>query len=99
MIPALSLVLIFRPRTTVWLWLVPGSPPAPALRLVLTFKPHTTVWLWFSVPGPEPALTLVLTLRPRTTVWLWLIPPVPPGPLGAGAGVGSSQTLPALTFV
>src|SRR5262249_5179080 len=51
--PALTLVLTFNPRATVWLWLwhLPNVwyPPVelshPALTPVLTFRPRATVWL------------------------------------------------------
>src|SRR5262245_872459 len=90
--PALTLLLTFRPRATVWLWLLCGGSTftAPALTFVLTFRPRETVWLCC---GPWlPALRLVLTFRLRAAVWLWLKPPPPaftfvlificPSPLG-----------------
>jgi len=43
MSPALTLVLTFRLRAAVWLWLQFGSPPAirlPAMMFVLTFIVH-----------------------------------------------------------
>lgn len=44
--PALPLLLTFRPRAMVWLWLLvplPPTGPEPALTLVLTFRPHVSV--------------------------------------------------------
>ena len=60
--PALTLVLTFRPRATVWLWLcrpAPAPPVAPALMLLLTLRPRATVWLWFILRPPALTFDLI----------------------------------------
>src|SRR5262249_34480421 len=42
--PALTFVLTFRPRATVWLWLV-ATILAPALTFVLIFIPAFSLWI------------------------------------------------------
>src|SRR5262249_49798166 len=65
--PALTPLLTFRPRVTVWLWFTFDPLPAPvglspAFTFVLIFRPLATVWLWLVAILFElsPAFTFVL---------------------------------------